>query len=403
MKTQKPETEPEILEVTIEKIVPNGFGLGHTGGLTVMVPLVAPGDKVRVKTGKRNGKLVFAQLEEVIEPSPLRVEPGCKYFGRCGGCNFQQLSYEEQLKAKVAIIDDCLRRIAKIENPPEIHITPSPEPWHYRSRASWHADSVNKKLGYFYRNSNEVCDIEECPKLVEPLQAELTRLRSEMHWGELWDNVVHIDAASADKISLFSKEFAEEPAELMFESNGFKFQYNARVFFQGNPFVTPKLVEAAVKGLRGGLALDLYCGVGLFTLPLSKNFSRVIGIEENPESIAFAKKNAEKNGSYNILFTGEDVGRGIKEHNRRLRDLDTLLLDPPRVGVEKAVIKFIIDLSPREIVYVSCDPATLARDLKALLEKYELTHIEAFDMFPQTHHVETLARLRIKAKSSGSV
>jgi 23S rRNA (uracil1939-C5)-methyltransferase len=399
MPTDKPEITSEILEVTIEKIVPNGFGLGHTNGLTVMVPLVAPGDRVRVSTGKRNGNLVFAQLEEVLEPSPLRVEPGCKYFGKCGGCNFQQLSYEEQLKAKVAIIDDCLRRIAKIGDPPEINITPSPTAWHYRSRASWHADTVNKKLGYFYRNSNEVCDIDECPKLIEPLQAELTRLRSEMHWGELWDNVVHIDAASADKISLFSKEFAEEPEELTFASNGFEFHYNARVFFQGNPYVTPKLVEAAVKGLSGGLALDLYCGVGLFTLPLSKNFLRVIGIEENLESIGFAKKNAEKNGSYNILFTGDDVGRGIKENNRRLRKLDVLLLDPPRVGVEKAVIKTILELSPREIVYVSCDPATLARDLKALFEKYELTHIEAFDMFPQTHHVETVARLSVNSKT----
>ena len=398
MKTHQPEEQlKEFLDVTIEKIVPNGFGLGHTEGLTVMVQLVAPGDKVRVRTGKRNGNLIFAQVEEILEPSPLRAQPGCKYFGQCGGCNFQQLSYEEQLKTKVSIIQDCLHRIAKIQDPPEINITRSSEPWHYRSRAGWHADTVQKKLGYFYRDSNEVCDIDECPKLVEPLQTELTRLRNELHWNELWSNVIHIDAASAgEQISLFSQEFASEPAELTFESNGFQFNYNANVFFQGNPYVTSKLVEAAVKDFRGGLALDLYCGVGLFTLPLAKNFSRVIGVEENPESINFAKKNAEKNEFRNIEFTNDDVGKGIKEHWRRLSALDTLLLDPPRIGVEKSVIGSIIEISPAEIVYVSCDPATLARDLKALFAKYELIDIEAFDMFPQTHHVETVAKLRLK-------
>jgi 23S rRNA (uracil1939-C5)-methyltransferase len=397
MKTQKTEEKTETLEVTIERIVPNGFGLGHANGLTVMVQLVAPGDRVRVSTGKRNGNLVFAQLEEILEPSPLRVEPGCKYFGKCGGCNFQQLPYEEQLKAKVAIIEDCLRRIAKIETPLEINITPSPDPWHYRSRANWHADTANKKLGYFYRNSNEVCDVDECPKLVEPLQDELTQLRNELPWEGLWGNIVHIDAASAGgKISLHSAEFVEEPEELTFESNGFEFKYNAKVFFQGNPYITPKLVEAAVKDLQGGVALDLYCGVGLFTLPLAKKFTSVVGVEENPESISFAKKNADENGCNNIEFTTADVGKGIKENSRRLRGLDTLLLDPPRTGVEKSVIGSIIDLSPAKIVYVSCDPATLARDLKALSGKYELTEIEAFDMFPQTHHVETLAKLKLR-------
>jgi 23S rRNA (uracil1939-C5)-methyltransferase len=397
MTTHKRETKNEILEVTIERIVPNGFGIAHTNGLTVLVPLVAPGDRARISTGKRNGNLVFAQLEEILEPSSLRIEPGCKYFGKCGGCDFQQLNYEEQLKAKIAIIEDCLHRIAKIESPPEINIVPSPDPWHYRSRANWHADTADKQLGYFYRNSNKVCDIDDCPILLPPLQDELTQLRNELPWGELWSNMVHIDAASAGgEISLYSKEFVEEPDELTFESNGFKFKYNARVFFQGNPYVISKLVEHAIKDLRGGLALDLYCGVGLFTLPLAGNFSRVIGVEENPESIAFAKKNAKENGRDNIDFTCADVGKGIEENSRRLRALDALLLDPPRTGVEKRVIGSIIEISPKEIVYVSCDPATLARDLKALFEAYELVEIEGFDMFPQTHHVETIAKLKLK-------
>jgi 23S rRNA (uracil1939-C5)-methyltransferase len=400
MKTRKPEPKKELLEVTIEKIVPNGYGIGHTGGLTLLVPLVAPGDKVRVITGKRNGNLVFAQVEEILEPSPLRITPGCKYFGKCGGCNFQQMSYEEQLKAKTGIIEDCLHRIAKIENPPEIEITPSPEPWRYRARANWHADTANKKAGYFYRNSNKVCEIDDCPILTGPLQEELQLLRNGLRWDELWSNMVHVDAAGAgEAISIHSNEFADEPAEISWENGGIEYAYNARVFFQGNPYVTPKLVEAALKNLSGDMALDLYCGVGLFSLPLARQFSQVIGVEANSESIGFAKINAERNGLSNLEFFSEDVGRWLKENPEKLSGLDVLLLDPPRIGVEKDVIRSIIELSPKEIVYVSCDPATLARDLRALFDKYELKEIAAFDMFPQTHHVETIAKLKIKNDS----
>jgi 23S rRNA (uracil1939-C5)-methyltransferase len=396
-KTHKPEIKTEFLDVVIEKMVPNGFGLGHADGLTVMVQLVAPGDKARVRTGKRNGNLVFAQLEEILEPSPLRIEPGCKYFGKCGGCNFQQLAYEDQLRAKVDIVKDCLHRIAKMQELPRIGIVPSPSPWNYRARANWHADTANKKLGYFYRNSNTVCDIDECPILTAPLQDELKSLKNDLPWGEFWSSMIHIDAAAAGgDISLHSSEFNEEPQDITFESGGQSFTYNARVFFQGNPYVTPKLVEYALKNLSGNFALDLYCGAGLFTLPLAKNFEDVTGVEENPESISFAKKNAAQNGLENVKFFSEDVGNWLKENFSKLRDVDLLVLDPPRIGVEKDVIRSIIEAKPKKIVYVSCDPATLARDLRALFEEYELLEIEAFDMFPQTHHVETVAKLKLK-------
>lgn len=400
MNTRKPEPKKEILEVTIEKIVPNGFGLAHTNGLTVMVPLVAPGDRARVSTGKRNGNLVFAQVEEILEPSPLRIEPGCRYYGQCGGCNFQHLSYEEQLKAKVGIIEDCLRRIAKMDDLPGIEITPSPAPWNYRARANWHVDTAKKQLGYFYRNSNKVCEIEECPILIGPLEDKLQQLRKELPWGEFWNNMVHIDAASGgENVSVYSGEFAGEPAEIIFENEGLKYSYNARVFFQGNPYVTPELVAATTTGLRGELALDLYCGVGLFSLPLAKSFSKVIGVESGYESIKFAQKNATQNGLDNAEFFSEDAGKWLKENFAKLENLDLLVLDPPRIGVEKDVIRSIIEVSPKEIVYVSCDPATLARDLRALFEKYALLSVAAFDMFPQTHHVETIAKLKIKNDS----
>src|SRR5712691_7672770 len=139
---------PTFVEVAIERIVPGGLGLAHAEGLTLFVALAAPGDVVRVRIDRVRGKVAFAFIEEIVKPSPLRVEPPCPYFGACGGCDFQQLSYQAQLDAKTEMIRDCLRRIAHIEQPPEISITPSPQQWHYRSRANWQFDPVTKRLGY---------------------------------------------------------------------------------------------------------------------------------------------------------------------------------------------------------------------------------------------------------------
>jgi 23S rRNA (uracil1939-C5)-methyltransferase len=151
------------VEVTVERILPGGVGLAHAEGRTVFVALAAPGDLVRVRVESVRGRAAFASVVEVLEPSPSRVEPPCPYFGRCGGCDFQQLDYRAQLEAKVEIIRDCLRRVAHVEPPDEIHITPSPLEWRYRSRARWQHDAVRNFLGYYERGSHRVCDVVECP------------------------------------------------------------------------------------------------------------------------------------------------------------------------------------------------------------------------------------------------
>src|SRR6185295_16779721 len=168
------------MEIIIERILPGGLGLGHAEDKTVMVSLAAPGDRLHVRIDREKGNVCFASIVEIIEPSPQRVEPPCPYFGRCGGCDFQQLTYEAQLDAKVEIIRDCLHRIAKIEAPAKIPIVPSPKQWGYRARANWQVDSVAKLLGYFERGSNRVCDVEYCAVLVPPLQETLETLRSEI-------------------------------------------------------------------------------------------------------------------------------------------------------------------------------------------------------------------------------
>src|SRR3979411_62743 len=173
------------MEVTIERILPGGLGLAHAEGKTVMVALAAPGDQVLIQIDRVKGNVSFASIQEIIKPSPHRVEPPCPYFGRCGGCDFQQMNYQAQLAAKVEIVRDCLRRLARLESPPEIQVTPAPDPWHYRSRSQWQYDAVRQKLGYFESGSQNVCDVAACAVLAPELEEALTNLRARMADGSL--------------------------------------------------------------------------------------------------------------------------------------------------------------------------------------------------------------------------
>jgi len=175
------------MEVTIERILPGGLGLAHAEGKTIMVALAAPGDRLRVRVDRVKGNVSFALIEEIVTPSPNRVEPPCPYFGRCGGCDFQQLSYQAQLEAKVEIIRDCLRRLGGIENVPDFQITSAPNVWHYRSRAQWQYDAIRQRLGYFESGSRRVCDVAECAVLAPELQQTLESLRARMQDGSLPD------------------------------------------------------------------------------------------------------------------------------------------------------------------------------------------------------------------------
>jgi tRNA/tmRNA/rRNA uracil-C5-methylase (TrmA/RlmC/RlmD family) len=395
------------IEVTIERIVPGGLGLAHADGLTLFVALAAPGDVVRVRITRVQGKVGFAAIEEIVEPSPIRIEPPCPYFGVCGGCDFQQLNYQAQLDAKTEIIRDCLRRIAQIELP-EISITPSPQEWHYRSRANWQFDSTTQSLGYFEAGSHRVCDVEVCAVLAPRLQKILERLRSEIRDDSFVPITKDIRAAIGENdVSVAPPLAGYQANDVGISIADERYWFNANSFFQTNHDLLPALVKAAIGDARGALAIDLYCGAGLFTLPLARRFERVVGVEGNDRATWFAQRNVTRAQLQNIEVVTSSVGhwlkglKGPKESSQlfgntdsSLSSVDFLLLDPPRVGAENTVIKGILDLHPRHISYVSCDPATLARDLKKLLAGgYSLDSVAAFDMFPQTHHVETVAHL----------
>jgi len=189
--------EGVILEVEIERILPGGIGLAHAEGRTVFVPLAAPGDLLKVRIVRVRGKTVFASIAEVLGPSLVRVEPPCPYFGRCGGCDFQQLRYDAQLRAKSEMIKDCLYRIARIENPPEVSVVASPREWRYRARANWQLDPANRAVGYFERGTHEVCDVADCAVLVPELEEVLERVRTNLLEGQL-NELAEIEAVAGD-------------------------------------------------------------------------------------------------------------------------------------------------------------------------------------------------------------
>ena len=392
------------LEVGIERIVPGGAGLAHAGGRTLFVPLTAPGDRVRVRVERVRGKVAFASLVEVVTPAPSRVEPPCPYFGRCGGCDFQQLTYEAQLAAKVEIIRDCLRRIARIDPPAEISIMPSPDIWRYRSRARWQHDASRQLLGYYELASHRICDVIECPVVIPEVQAKLTHLRATLGEGAhaAANELEEFQAVAGDNGVSLVPPLAEDDARERFRLiAGERYRFNADCFFQINHTLLEPLLAEALKGAGsnsssgGETAVDLYCGVGLFTLPLARRFARVTGIEGNAEAAAFARLNLADAGLSNAEIKTARVGEWLSHHAPNLAPVDFLLLDPPRAGAEAETIAGIIATAPQRIAYVSCDPATLARDLRALLDAgFTLDTIKAFDMFPQTHHVETVAHLK---------
>ena len=385
--------QEQTFEVEIERLLPGGVGLAHAEGLTLFVALAAPGDVLRVKIDRVQGTVGFASIVEILKPSTVRTEPPCPYFGRCGGCDFQQLTYEAQLEAKVAMIRDCLHRIAKLEIPGEIEITPSLKQWGYRARATWQVDPQEKLLGYFERGSNHVCDVEYCAVLAPQMEETFARIRKEVAARDL-RQLKHIAAVTGDEgVSVAPSIAGYSPRVLSRRIGADAYSFSADTFFQINHELLEPLLAAALGDATGQFAIDLYCGVGLFTLPLARRFARVTGVEGHPRAVEFARRNVERAKLGNVEIANLGVADWVK-HSLSFEVLDFLLLDPPRVGCENAVITGILALRPRRIAYVSCDPATLARDLKKLIAAgYTLDSVAAFDMFPQTHHVETVARL----------
>ncbi len=308
-RSKERQTSGAVVEVTIERILPGGAGLAHADGQTLLVALAAPGDRVRARVERTRGRVSFASIVEIVEPSAVRVEPPCPYFGRCGGCDFQQLSYAAQLASKVEIIRDCLRRIARVDFVGEIPITPSPSAWNYRSRAQWQRDPVRHQLGYFERASHRVCDVAACPVLVPELETTLEALRAQMKEELLPEELTEFQAVAGDEGASLAPPAPQLPTrEVSRLIGGHRYHFSAEGFFQINHALLEPLVAFATRDAAGDTAVDLYCGAGLFTLPLAHRFARVFGVEANSAAVHFARRNLTDAGLDNATFEVSRVG-----------------------------------------------------------------------------------------------
>ena len=389
----------DLINVEIKKIVPGGYGLAFTEGLTIFVVLAVKDDQLSVRLTEIKGKIAFAEIDRIITPSPQRIEPPCPYVGRCGGCDFQQMTYAAQLEAKVGIIQDNLQRIGKIEYRHSIKVIPSPHEFAYRLRAQWHIDANRREIGYYERDSRNLIAIDHCPILMPELDDALQKVRAEIDWAKFWPDKGAIDAARGDdgSVSLYSPDIDLGDEEITLSAAGEQYTFAAHAFFQGNRYLIDVLVATAIGDAKGNHALDLYAGVGLFTLPLARRFKKVTSVEEYPLAVEFALGNITSAGLSNVEVIRKPVGKFLADAPPS--NIDFVLLDPPRSGTEKKTVLDLIKLRPKTVSYVSCDASVLARDLRRFLDGgYEIESITAIDLFPQTHHVETIVRLRTAIK-----
>jgi 23S rRNA (uracil1939-C5)-methyltransferase len=370
-------TVGQTLDVEIEKLVFRGDGLARVGGMTVFVPFAAPGDKLRIRVTETGKGFARGRILEVLEPGASRRDPRCRHFGTCGGCQLQHVAYPTQLDAKAGFVRESLKRLGGIDWTGDIPFRSAAE-YGWRSRAELQARA--RHVGYFRAGTHEIVDVEECPILVPAAEAFVRTLRAAPPRHEMRV------AVGDDGVIATGKDVVRQRVA------GFDFETDADAFFQANRLLVEDLVREAVGDAAGALAVDLYAGAGLFSLPLARTFGEVIAVETRAATARRGEANAVRNAVTNVRFVAEPVETWLAA-NRDVRP-DLVLLDPPRTGVGPAEIHAIASMAPAAVTYVSCDPATLARDLKAFLaEGYRLASVVALDMFPQTYHVETVAKL----------
>ncbi len=363
-----------LVDLKIEDVAFGGKGVAREQGKAVFVPYTIEGEMVSAEIVREKKQFAEAELVEVTESSPNRVAPQCPYFGRCGGCAYQHIDYQHQLAIKWRQVRDALQRIGKLKDVPIRPIVPSPRQYAYRDRITVHAqDSV---IGFFRRDSHRLIDIECCPISREEVNRALAELREQKHVRD----------------GHYTLRSASEP----------------RVFSQVNDEVAQalrKLITDLIPSNQD-LLIDAYCGAGFFAKALLDKFERVIGIDWDRFAIAAAKENASEKETYiagDVENELQKVGavhlnrpaRGNDTSTRRLRSIapTTIIIDPPATGLTEGVRKAISDLAPETLIYVSCNPPTLSRDLKELQHKFAINSVTPLDMFPQTAEIEVLAHL----------
>lgn len=369
------------LEADITDIAFGGEGVARVNDFVLFIPFVAPGDRVRAEVTEVKKQFGRAKLLEVLRPGPQRVEPRCRHFGQCGGCQYQHLDYALQLQIKRRQVREHFIRIGGFTDPPVAEVVPCPQPYHYRNRimvrSQWHKPAQRLVVGFLRHDGRLVEEIDEC-LIAEPALNEQLKQ-------------VHQKPPAKGGIKVTLRVMPE----------GWVLPRDS--FFQNNFFLLPKLVETVRERLKlagSRFLIDTYCGVGFFALELADLVEQFAGVEIDQMAIRAARENARNrkiaNGDFITARTEDWLPDLLK---RFTRNQTTVILDPPRVGCAPEAMDQLRSERPGQIIYVSCHPATLARDLKRLCEGglYRLEQVVPHDMFPQTQHVECVADLRLGA------
>ncbi|MEP6961689.1 MAG: class I SAM-dependent RNA methyltransferase [Acidobacteriota bacterium] len=386
-----------VNEVTIEKWVYGGRGLARTEEGVVLTPFVLPGEVA--KLGKRDK--VNAELQYIVTPAAERVQPPCPIFTRCGGCHYQHAPYEFQLARKVEILREQLKRVGKIEFAGEIPVISGPA-LGYRNRAQFHIE--NGRIGYLAAGSHTLVPVEgECPISSPRLNQVLALLRERLSDPrfpkfvkalEVFTNEtdVQINAIDAERpVARRFYDWMESKVAIEYATAHGDFRVSPKSFFQVNRFLVDRLTDAVLGDLTGETALDLYAGAGLFALPLAKRFASVTAVEAGGAA------------AHDLAFNSQRANAAVQADYSRVEDYltsatvtpDFIVADPPRAGLGADVVRNLNRLAPPHIAIVSCDPATLARDLAAM-PNYKIDSLTLVDLFPQTFHMETVVHLSPK-------
>jgi 23S rRNA (uracil1939-C5)-methyltransferase/tRNA (uracil-5-)-methyltransferase len=422
------------LEIEVSTLTNLGVGLGRVvlgeGKWVVMVPFTLPGERVKVRVYRNHKNFSEADLLEVLTPSPHRIDPKCPLFGRCGGCQYQHLTYAEQLKWKRQQVEELLKYMAGVE----FHVAPviaSPKEFGYRSKITPHfnlpripAASVGDPAAVrpaaatmpvgFLKAANrfELVDVPECPIATPEINAKLpevrARVRTKAAAGEYERGATLLlrhakegvttdyDAIITEVIDQTVTQPTSAAGSSAAGSPQLQLHFLARDFFQNNPFILPAFIahvrqQAAASGAR--FLVDAYCGSGLFALSCAPAFEQVAGVELSATSVRFATENAAANGIGNATFLAADASQIFVGLTFPAGDT-AVIIDPPRKGCDEQFLAQLFAFGPRAVVYVSCDPATQMRDLKGFLAAgYRLTAVQPFDLFPQTRHLECVITL----------
>lgn len=425
--------------LSIEKLVYGGDGLARGADRTIFVPFVLEGEQVEADITEQRPGFARAQVTRVVSGSSQRIDPKCPYFARCGGCHYQHTGYEHQLEIKQSILRETLRRTGKLDWSGEIISHPSP-PWNYRNRTRMRVMREPEfSLAYFRFASHEPLAIAECPISSPLINRAIAAINALGTSGAVPEGIAEIeffaDAADTQLMlelycnpvparSAFEQFFAAVRApvpearsigvfafrnrqncnassaakpqlligapSLSYQTERDQYRVSLGSFFQTNRHLTQTLVDLATKDRAGHTALDLYAGVGLFTLPLARNFERVIAVESASSSAADLRHNARPN----VASIAKPVETFLSSRKAQRLHVDFILVDPPRAGLGERVARQLASLAAPRLTYVSCDPATLARDLRILLSPgYSIEQIHLVDLFPQTFHIETVVYL----------